>query len=409
MSLPVLIILVYLLSVTFIGSLFARNIRGARDWAVAGGGMGLSMIAFGIAGTRIGGAGTYGVAGNVMSNGLHYMWWYSITTFLALAIVGLFFAVPYHRLGLQTVGEIFRKRFGRRRAQVVTSLCVQTEYAIINVIEAYVIGSIISTLTSIGMLWGTIIAAAVLVTYTSLGGLRGTAVTNLIHCIVIIGGLLLVSILGMSQAGGWQEVMNHANAHLNAGSVDKAKWWGFVGLGWGAVLGMFFAASIHTPAASVYTNYSTAARNETILLPAFLLAGGLAALMPLLAGLVGVITVSRYGVDSGLGGYTNLTRLAVEIHPVVGGIALAAVLAAVISSGGPVLLASATMFVRDWLPFTNDYSPEKKLIAYRITTIIYGFLAGLTAYAIATHTAISILDMLLFGYAMVVPPAIAVG
>ncbi|MEX2015800.1 MAG: hypothetical protein WD873_04115, partial [Candidatus Hydrogenedentales bacterium] len=82
-------------------------------------------------------------------------------------------------------------------------------------------------------------------------------------------------------------------------------------------------------------------------------------------------------------------------------------LAAVISSGGPILLSSATMFVRDWLPFTRHYDPAKKLFAYRITTVIYGILAAIVAYYVRQQN-ISVLDMLLFGFAMVVPPAIAV-
>ena len=50
---------------------------------MAGGGMSTAMVAFGVAGTRIGGAGTYGVAERAMSGGLWYMWWYGINTFLA--------------------------------------------------------------------------------------------------------------------------------------------------------------------------------------------------------------------------------------------------------------------------------------------------------------------------------------
>ena len=93
----------------------------------------------------------------------------------------------------------------------------------------------------------------------------------------------------------------------------------------------------------------------------------------------------------------------------MGGVALAAVLAAVISSGGPILLSSATMFVRDWLPFTRSYDSAQRLRAYRVTTVIYAVLAALAAWVVATQTDISILDLLLFGFAMVVPPAIAVG
>ena len=56
----------YLIVATLLGSYLAFRSRTSSDWAVAGGAMGLVMIAVGVAGTRIGGAGTYGVAGDVL-------------------------------------------------------------------------------------------------------------------------------------------------------------------------------------------------------------------------------------------------------------------------------------------------------------------------------------------------------
>ncbi len=402
-------IVVYLVGATAAGSLMARRARNSAGWAVAGGGMSTTLIAVGIAGTRIGGAGTYGVAGDVISGGVWNLWWYGINAFLALAIVGLFFGIYFRRFKLHTVGELFTIRFRHRRCQWLTSLCVQTEYAIVNLIEAYVIGIILSTLTPLPMLGGVLVAAIIFATYVSLGGLWGTAVTNLIHCTVVLVGLLTVGLLGIGQLGGWDQVTDTIGGHLAAASQDEVAWWGFAGAGWLPVFGMFFSAAVHTPAASVYTNYSTAARSERQIAPAFLLAGLIAAAMPILAGLIGILTAARYGLDTGLGGYRNLTTLASEINPFVGGIALAAVLAAVISSGGPILLSSATMFVRDWLPFTRNYSSEQRLKAYRITTTIYAFAAAGAAWLVATYTTISILDLLLFGFAMVVPPAVALG
>jgi Na+/proline symporter len=171
---------------------------------------------------------------------------------------------------------------------------------------------------------------------------------------------------------------------------------------------MFFSAAIHTPAASVYTNLSTAAQSERILVPAFLTAGAIAALMPLLAGYVGIVTLAKYGFSSGLRGYQKLTELAMQINPFIGGVALAAIMAAVISSGGPILLASATMFVNDWLSRLSASFEEPSVRVYRITTLGYGLLAAVVAYFVSM-TKISLLDLLLFGFAMVVPPAVAVG
>ena len=402
-------IIIYLVVATLAGALMSRRAGSSSGWAVAGGGMSTMLVAFGIAGTRIGGAGTYGVAGNVISGGVWNLWWYGINAFLALMIVGLFFGVYYRRFQLHTVGELFTMRFGRRRCQWLTSLCVQTEYVIVNLIEAYVIGIILSTLTPLSMFGGVMVAAVIFASYVSLGGLWGTALTNVIHCTVVLIGLLAVGLMGIEQLGGWNTVTASVDGHLNAASQNPAAWWGFSGAGWLPVFGMFFAAAVHTPAASVYTNYSTAARSERHIAPAFLVAGVIAALMPMLAGLIGVLTTAKYGLDAGLSGYRNLTTLASEISPVVGGVALAAVLAAVISSGGPILLSSATMFVRDWLPSIAGASSDQQLKAYRVTTTIYAFTAALAAWIVATYTSVSILDLLLFGFAMVVPPAVAVG
>ena len=401
------VVIVYLVVVTGVGVALSRRAQSGKDWAVAGGGMGAAMVAVGIAGTRIGGAGTYGVAERTMSGGLWYMWWYSINTFLAIAIVAFFFARAYRRLGLATVGAIFFERFGTRRCQWITSLCVQTEYLIVDIIEAYLIGAILAQLTGIPMVIGVFIGALILISYVSMSGLWGSAFTNLIHCGVILVGLAAVGLMGMQEAGGFGAVTAAVDGHLAGAERDTAGFWSFAGAGWGAVIGMFFSAAIHTPAASVYTNFATAARDERQLIPALLCGGAIASLMPILAGFVGIVTLARYGVDAGLGGYRNLTQLAMDLSPLVGGVALAAILAAVISSGAPILLASATMFVNDWL-HAKERTSQQTLRTYRVATILYGLVAALAAYFVSM-TKVSLLDLLLFGFAMVVPPAIAIG
>ncbi len=401
-------ILGYLSVVTIIGALLARRNKSSADWATGGGGMGILLIAAGIAGTRIGGAGSYGVAGDVMNTGIWNVW-YGITTFLALALVGIFFAVPYRRLGLTTIGELFVKRFGRSRSSVLTSLCVQTEYLVVNVIEPLLIGVIISNITGIPLGVGILIGAVVIISSTAFSGLKGTALTNVIHCFVIIFGLASVGIVAMGQLGGWDSVVEKANAALIKDGKDSASWWSIIGLGWFPIIAMFFSATIHTPAASVYVNYSSSAKRENILLPAFLLAGVIAAIMPFLAALIGIEALAKYGTAEGISSYNSITKIATDTGALFGGLALAAVLAALISSGGPILLASSTMFVNDWIPGSKDYTPNRKLKSYRITAVIYGLIAAGIAYIFGTYIGTaSVLDWLLLGYAMVVPPAIAI-
>ena len=108
--------------------------------------------------------------------------------------------------------------------QWITSLCVQTEYAIVNLIEAYVIGVVLSTLTPLSMLEGTMVAAVIFATYVSLGGLWGTAVTNAIHCSVILAGLLAVGLMGIGQLGGWDAVTAQDEAAIWLRIRREARW-----------------------------------------------------------------------------------------------------------------------------------------------------------------------------------------
>jgi SSS family solute:Na+ symporter len=397
--------IVYLLATTLVGMLMMRRSRGGDDWAIAGGRMGVLMIAVGIAGTRVGGAATYGVAGDVITGGIWNLW-YGVNTFLALALVGVFFAVPYRRLRIQTVGEVFTRRFGTRRCQSLTSFCVQTEYLIVNIIEPYVIGRILAPLTGSHVGVATMIAGVIIVSYTAMGGLWGSAASNLIHCVAILYGLFAVGMAGQAHLGGWAGVVEQVDAALVSAGANPDVWWSPVGAGWGAVIAMFFATTIHTPAASVYVNFAAAAPDERATKRAFLLAGLIAMPMPMLAGWIGMETLAKYGAAAQLSSYQTLTRLAIDINPWIGGIALAAVLAAVVSSGGPILLSSATMFVRDWMPGSRSWTQDERLRAYRIVTVIYGLGAAVIAWLGPIR---SILDLLLFGFAMVVPPAIAVG
>ena len=59
-----------------------------------------------------------------------------------------------------TGGASRKARLMRESARL--SLCVQTEYGIINLIEAYVIGAILSQLTGLPMLAAVFVAAAIL-------------------------------------------------------------------------------------------------------------------------------------------------------------------------------------------------------------------------------------------------------
>ncbi len=316
---PLLVVVAYLFGTVLLGSLMARRSQNEDDWTIAGGKMSALVLAFALAGGRIGGAGTFGIAESVADGGVWTMWWYGISSFLGIVLVGVFFARRFNKLGIKTAGEVFKRKFDSDRCQRLTSLCVQTENAVINIIEAYVIGIILSALTPLNMFQGCLVAAVVFATYVSFGGLWGTAITNLQHVLVMLIALSTIAVLGIREIGGWEQVTISVGHQLEVSSRDQEAWWGFVGGGWLAVIGMMFSAVVHSPAASIYPNYSSALKNEKQLPFAFFWGAVIAAVIPPLAGLIGILTIARYGLNSDLAGYQNFTAIASEINPIAGG------------------------------------------------------------------------------------------
>ncbi|HLT63585.1 MAG TPA: hypothetical protein VKZ92_03595, partial [Pseudohongiella sp.] len=273
------------------------------------------------------------------------------------------------------------------------------------ILEPLLVGIIISTVFGINRELGIMIGAVIIILSTTFSGLRGASATNVIHVVVVLLGLSAVAIIAGAELGGISAIKEKVDVALAGSNIDSSSWWSFTGLGWFPIIAMFFSAVIHTPAASVYVNYSSSASSERLLIPAFLWAGLLAALMPFLASIIGIEAVAKYGTDSGITSYATITRIATDTGPVIGGTAIAAVLAALISSGGPILLSGSTLFVNDWIPGSKDFTPARKLKAYRVTSVIYGLFAGALACVLPIS---SVLELLLLGFAMVVPPALAV-
>ena len=74
MGLSAYVILGYLVFFIAVGIYISSSNRSSADWAIGGGTLGVGMLAAGGAGTRLGGAGTYGVAGDVISEGVCNPW-----------------------------------------------------------------------------------------------------------------------------------------------------------------------------------------------------------------------------------------------------------------------------------------------------------------------------------------------
>ena len=135
------------------------------------------------------------------------------------------------------------------------------------------------------------------------------------HCAVIIFGLAAVGYVATDKLGGWESVVLQSEAVLEASGKDIPSWWSYTGIGWATIIALFISATIHSPAASVYANYASSAAKQEYLIPGFFIGGVIAAMMPFVAGVLGILTMVSYGAEAGLSGYLNICLLYTSPSP----------------------------------------------------------------------------------------------
>ena len=94
------------------------------------------------------------------------------------------------------------------------------------------------------------------------------------------------------------------------------------------------------------------------------------------------------------------TTLIMHFPPVIGGIILASILAAVLSTVSPIILAAATMFTKDiYQQRINPAAPDKQITRMaRIGTAVSGILCCLMAIALVNSSAV--LDLVYAAYTL---------
>ncbi|HTY99483.1 MAG TPA: sodium:solute symporter family protein, partial [Rhodocyclaceae bacterium] len=132
---------------------------------------------------------------------------------LCLILVGLFFAAPLYRMNLLTIGDFYKKRFGRS-VEVLTTIAIVISYLGWVGAQITALGLVFNVVSGgeISKLAGMWIGSTTILVYTLFGGMWAVAITDLLQMIIICIGMLYIggSVSGM--VGGVGAVVQHAAA-----------------------------------------------------------------------------------------------------------------------------------------------------------------------------------------------------
>lgn len=203
------------------------------------------------------------------------------------------------------------------------------------------------------------------------------------------GGVILALIVVSNQAGGWDSITNN---------LDKQSYLNPVGIGWPKVSSWIIASVLGACTAQAGIQPILAAKDIHVARKAALLTAGIVAPFGLLTVFLGMYAKVLFPELSNA--KLALPTLMMALHPAVGGIVLASIFAAILSTISPIILASGTMFTKDiyarYHTNINDLDDPKLLKVSRIATGSAGIIC--IAAAILMYGSTKILDIVYFAY-----------
>ncbi|MFI4980192.1 MAG: sodium:solute symporter family protein [Nevskiales bacterium] len=204
------VIIYWIISVA-IGLYAARNVHNTRDFAVAGRHLPFYMVTATVFATWFGSETVLGIPATFLKDGLKGVVADPFGASMCLILVGLFFAAPLYRMNLLTIGDFYKKRFGRA-VEVLTTIAIVLSYLGWVGAQISALGLVFNLVSDgqISTIAGMWIGSITILIYTFFGGMWAVAVTDLIQMVIIVIGMLYIGGEVSGMVGGVGVVVDHA-------------------------------------------------------------------------------------------------------------------------------------------------------------------------------------------------------
>lgn len=396
------VFLVYFVIVLGIGFYFSRRGKTSTEYFLAGRNVGWVAIGASLFASNISSEHFIGLAGSGSNTGLavgHFEW---LACFIVL-FLGWAFVPFYLKSGVFTMPEFLERRYNQSSRMYLTTVSI----------IAYIITKISVTLFAGGLLlnkilgWDIITSAIALIIvtglYTIAGGLRAVIYTELMQTVVLIGGAVTLTLLGLREVGGFSGLQAKLPpdffSMFKPTSHPDFPWTGII---FGApILGIWYWCTDQFIVQRVLSGKNiNHARSGTIF------AGYLKILPVFILVLPGLISAALFGTTGDDAYPTMVTSYLLPVG--IRGIVVASLLAALMSSLASCFNSSSTLFTMDFYKHYRPKSTERELVLVgRLATTVMVILG------IVSVPLITILSDQLFVYlqsvqAYISPPIAAV-
>ena len=400
MSIQYLIIICYFLLTLWIG---LQTSKGTSNKDFHGAQLGVAAIVCASAGEWLGGTATTGVSEYGFIYGISGAW-YTIANGLGVLFLALCFAKIYRSIGRMTIPGIIEYVFGKR-AQIVSTVLLVVVMLAVGMSQIIAAGKFGQALLGLDFRLSAIVFTCVFVLYTLAGGMKAVSSTNTMHLFVMYTGILTAVIILILRLGGWS---SFTGAIYLIDSQEGTRHLSMTSIGFPKVSSWVIASLLGACTAQAGIQPVLASKDIPTARKACIYTALVTAPFGLLTALIGIAgkVMSSQGTLVDLSGKVvtdgklALTSVMMTLPPVVGGLILAAELAAILSTASPIILAAGTMLTKDYYQAKiNPNANEKKLLKIsRLSTALSGVICCIGAIALVDNN--RVLDLVYSAYSL---------
>ena len=375
----------YLILILLVGVLAARfSSQGISNFFIGGRKMSMLVVAFSAVVSGRSAWLLLGFTGMAYTMGLSALW--AAAGYIIAEFFLFFYYAPRIRRFSEnrdciTIPDFFEERFGDKSGTIRTVVAIIIIIFMLAYVSAQFVagGKTFSASFQMTQTQGLLLTAIIILFYTVVGGFLAVSITDTIQGFIMIIALVVLPIIGIMHIGGFGAFYEQASAIPYSGgsftgafALSAGALIGFLGIGLGSVGNPHIIArymSIKNPSRLKMTAIVGTSAN-------ILMASG-----ALLTGMVGRI----YFPDVTLlpaGDPENLypTLASDHLHPIMFGVVIASIFAAIMSTADSQLLVAASALVRDI--YEKIIYREKEISQHRLVWISRWFVVLLVIAAL---------------------------
>ncbi len=221
-TLDIAVIAIYFVMVLWIGFYLKGMSNTGEEFFMAGREMTAWIAGLSFVSANLGSLELMGWAGSAYQYGILATHWYWIGAIPAMLFLGLMMMPFYYVSKTHSVPGYLHLRYGEH-ARVVAAISFALEMILMSGVNMFAMAVVMKVVLGWNITFSIFVSSVAVAVYVGLGGLRSAIFNEVLQFVLIWAGALLVPILGLVQAHGWEGLK--ARILTNVGSDSYFHLW----------------------------------------------------------------------------------------------------------------------------------------------------------------------------------------